>query len=141
MATDSSHRVLNSVTTFSRLFFYQILFIFAGYDDLHKSSDELEISARSDHSLKSYLLLRVRKNPHRLIWEKRCLHIFSAVFDQILLTLAGNEDMNKSSLKPEDHWSCKRSPDILTLVKHKTYKTWKIYGKEMTLSFNTHITS
>ena len=29
--------------------------------------------------------------------------------------------------KPEDHWSCKRSPDILTLVKHKTYKTWKIY--------------
>ena len=42
---------------------------------------------------------------------------------------------------PEDHWSCKRSPDILTLVKHKTYKTWKIYGKEMTLTFNTHITS
>ena len=45
------------------------------------------------------------------------------------------------SNKPEDHWSCKRSPDILTLVKHKTYKTWKIYGKEMTLAFNTHITS
>ena len=43
--------------------------------------------------------------------------------------------------KPEDHWSCKRSPDILTLVKHKTYKTWKIYGKEITLTFNTHITS
>ena len=43
--------------------------------------------------------------------------------------------------KPEDHWSCKRSPDILTLVKHKTYKTWKIYDKEMTLTFNTHIPS
>ena len=43
-------------------------------------------------------------------------------------------------MKPEDHWSCKRSPDILTLVKHKTYKSWKIYGKEMTLTFNTHIT-
>ena len=43
--------------------------------------------------------------------------------------------------KPEDHWSCKRSPDILILVKHKTYKTWKIYGKEMTLTFNTHIPS
>ena len=27
------------------------------------------------------------------------------------------------------------------LVKHKTYKTWKIYGKEMTLTFNTHIPS
>ena len=44
-------------------------------------------------------------------------------------------------MKPEDHWSCKRSPDILKLVKHKTYKTWKIYGKEMTLTFNTHIPS
>ena len=44
-------------------------------------------------------------------------------------------------VKPEDHWSCKRSPDILMLVKHKTYKTWKIYGKEMTLAFNTHIPS
>ena len=53
-------------------------------------------------------------------------------------------DRTKSYLtthKPEDHWSCKRSPDILTLVKHKTYKTWKIYGKEMTLTFNTHIHS
>ena len=46
-----------------------------------------------------------------------------------------------SDTKPEEHWSCKRSPDILTLVKHKTYKTWKIYGKEMTLTFNTHIPS
>ena len=26
-------------------------------------------------------------------------------------------------------------------LKHKTYKTWKIYGKEMTLTFNTHIPS
>ena len=25
--------------------------------------------------------------------------------------------------------------------KAKTYKTWKIYGKEMTLTFNTHIPS
>ena len=31
--------------------------------------------------------------------------------------------------KPEDQWSCKRSPDIL------------IYCKEMTLTFNTHIPS
>ena len=29
----------------------------------------------------------------------------------------------------------------LGLVKHKTYKTWKIYGKEVTLTFNTHIPS
>ena len=25
--------------------------------------------------------------------------------------------------------------------KHKTFKIWKIYGKEMTLTFNTHIPS
>ena len=30
---------------------------------------------------------------------------------------------------------------ISYLVKHKTYKTWKINGKEMTLHFNTHIQS
>ena len=29
----------------------------------------------------------------------------------------------------------------LGLVKHKTYITWKIYGKEMALTFNTHIPS
>ena len=30
---------------------------------------------------------------------------------------------------------------ISWLLKYKTYKTWKIYGKEMALSFNTHIIS
>ena len=56
----------------------------------------------------------------------------------------GHEEILESleeNLEPEDHWSCKRSPDILTLVNNKTYKTWKIYGKEMTLTFNTHISS
>ena len=43
-------------------------------------------------------------------------------------------------LRPEDQWSCK-CIRYLSLVKHKTYKTWKIYGKEMTLTFNTHIPS
>ena len=27
--------------------------------------------------------------------------------------------------KPEDQWSCKRSPDIWVKQKHKTTKTWK----------------
>ena len=57
------------------------------------------------------------------------------------LTIAQVMPRYNHNNEPEDHWSCKRSPDILTLVKHKTYKTWKIYGKEMTLTFNTHITS
>ena len=31
-----------------------------------------------------------------LKWGKRCHHIFSAIFDQILFIFAGNEDMYKS---------------------------------------------
>ena len=33
----------NGVATFSRLFFYPILFILAGNDDMHESSEEFEI--------------------------------------------------------------------------------------------------
>ena len=35
------------------------------------------------------------KNPHRLIMVKRCLHVFSAVFDPILFLLAGNKNIHK----------------------------------------------
>ena len=37
------------------------------------------------------------KKPHRLIiMGKRCCHFFSAVLDQILFILAGNDDITKS---------------------------------------------
>ena len=36
------------------------------------------------------------KKAHRLIWGKRCHHIFSAIFAWILFIFAGNEDMHKS---------------------------------------------
>ena len=42
-------------------------------------------------------------------------------------------------LKPGDQWSCKCSPDIWAKYKHKTYKTWKKQGQEMTLTFNIHL--
>ena len=38
--------------------------------------------------------------------------------------------------KPEDQWSCRRSPSW-----PNKHKNWIIYGKEMTLTFNTHIPS
>ena len=41
-------------------------------------------------------LERRKKNPIDLWWEKRSHHVFSAVFDQILFILAGNEDIHKS---------------------------------------------
>ena len=37
------------------------------------------------------------KTPIDLLWGKRCLHLFSVVFDPILFVLAGNEDMHKIS--------------------------------------------
>ena len=33
------------------------------------------------------------------------------------------------------------TPIFFLGLKHETYKTWKIYGKEMTLTFNTHTPS
>ena len=38
-----------------------------------------------------------QKAPIDLKWGKWCLHLFSVVFDPILLILAGNEDMHKIS--------------------------------------------
>ena len=43
MATDRVVMKKNSVATFSRLFFYRLLFILAGNDDMNESSEELEI--------------------------------------------------------------------------------------------------
>ena len=36
------------------------------------------------------------KNPHRLVMGKWRCHLFSAVLDQILFILAGNDDIHKS---------------------------------------------
>ena len=38
-----------------------------------------------------------QKAPIDLQWGKRCLHLFSVVFDRIFFILAGNEDMHKIS--------------------------------------------
>ena len=40
--------------------------------------------------------MNVRKNPHRLIMGKGCLHFFSAVPDRILFILAGNDNIHES---------------------------------------------
>ena len=41
-------------------------------------------------------LERLKKNPHRLIMGKGCLHFFSAVLDRILFILAGNDNIHES---------------------------------------------
>ena len=45
----------------------------------------------------SYLPLGVRKNPHRLIMGKCCLHASSFIFDRIIIKVADNQDRHKSS--------------------------------------------
>ena len=70
--------------------FHPIIFILAGYRDMHKSLEEFEIwpDPTTDYG--------VIKNPHILIMGKTLLPLFSAVFDQILYILAGNDDIHKS---------------------------------------------
>ena len=41
-------------------------------------------------------LERLKKNPHRLIMRKQCLHFFSAVLDLILFILACNDNIHES---------------------------------------------
>ena len=39
---------------------------------------------------------RLKKIPIGLVWEKRCLHFFSAFLDQILFIFAGNDNIQES---------------------------------------------
>ena len=41
-------------------------------------------------------LVRLKKNPHKLIIGKGCLQFFSAVLDRILFILAGNNNIHES---------------------------------------------
>ena len=49
-----------------------------------------------------------------------------------------NHELNLSHWKLNQRTNGPVDAHLLGLVKHKT---WKLYGKEMTLTFNTHIPS
>ena len=55
---------------------------------MHKSLDEFEISARSDHWFPWQQIV--------LLFEKWCCHFFSVVLDGSLFILTGNDDIHKS---------------------------------------------
>ena len=74
---------------------HPILFILTGNDDMHESSEEFD-SARSDHPTAELAALELLKKSPDLQWEKRCFHFFSAVLDQILFIIPGNDDIHKS---------------------------------------------
>ena len=77
---------------FCSVFLNRILFILVGNDDMHESSEEFEIRPGLTFDCGVSCLLASEKNPHRQ-W---CCHFFSAILDQILLILAGNDDIHKS---------------------------------------------
>ena len=63
---------------------------------MHKISDEFEL--RPDWTLTTELAALERlKNFHRLIMGKCCLHASSFIFDRVIIKVAGNQDMHKSS--------------------------------------------
>ena len=73
-----------------------ILFKFAGNEDRHNILDEFEF--RPDLTTDNGVSCpwASEKIPIDLYREKRSHYVFSAVFDQILFILAGNEDIHKS---------------------------------------------
>ena len=72
--------------------FHLILFILAGNDDMHGSSEEFEI--QPDRTTDCGV--SCPKIPIDLKWEKWCCHFFSAVLDRIHFILAGNDDIHES---------------------------------------------
>ena len=73
--------------------FYPILFILAGNDDMHESSEEFEI--RPDTTTELAALERLKKST-QLHGEKWCCHIFTAVLDRTHFILACNTDIHES---------------------------------------------
>ena len=76
--------------------FYPILFILAGNDDMHESSEEFKIGSYLTYYCGVSFPLASEKIPITYNGEKWCCHFFSAILDQILFILAGNDNIHKS---------------------------------------------
>ena len=81
----------NNVSTFSRLFFYLILFILAGNEDMHKITDKFEfLPDRTTDYGDTPLSV-----PIDFEWGKWCRHLFSVAMNSDFIKLTGNEDRHK----------------------------------------------
>ena len=63
---------------------------------MHKISNEFEFRPYRTTDYGVSCLERLKLS-HRLIMGKCCLHASSFIFDQIIIKVAGNQDMHKSS--------------------------------------------
>ena len=77
--------------------FYPILFILAGNEDMHKISDEFEFQPDRTTDYGVSCPWASKKNSHRFIMGKWCLHASPFIFDGIIIKVAGNQDRHKSS--------------------------------------------
>ena len=113
----------NDISTFSRLFFYPIVFILAGNEDMHKISDEFKFWP--DWTA-NYGALEHLKNSHRLIMGKCCFHASSFIFDRIIIKVAGNWDRHKSSdvfdFRPDQTTNFGVTCPWMTKILH--FRTW-----------------
>ena len=91
----SSHRLIMGkwFLQASSLIFYRIFVKLAGNQDSHKISDGFQFWLDRICHFVTCPCGRI-KSSIDILW---CLHLFSVVFDPILFTLAGNEDMHKIS--------------------------------------------
>ena len=77
--------------------FHPILFILADNNDMHENSEDFEIWPDLTTHCGVSCPWVSEKLPIVLKWEKWYCHFFSAILDQILFILQGNDDIHKSS--------------------------------------------
>ena len=86
-------RLKVDVTIFSAVF-NPILFILTGNDEMHWRS--LKSSVIRPLTVELAALQHVKKIHVDILCKKLCCHFFSAVLNQILIILAGNDNIHKS---------------------------------------------
>ena len=95
MATESSHRVIMEKTV-SRLFFIRSFSYLQAMMTCMRARTSLNFGLIGPWTAELAALDSLKKIPIGLLWEKRCLHFFSAFLDQILFILAGKDNIHDS---------------------------------------------
>ena len=95
MATDSVILEKNSVAIFSWLFFIRSFSYLQVIMTCMRAWRSLKFSQIRPLTAELAALERLKKSPLTYNGEKWCCHFFSAILDQILFILAGNDDIHK----------------------------------------------
>ena len=70
--------------------------ILTGNVDMHESPEDSKFGQIRPPTAELAALERLKKSQNNNNGGKRCCHLFSAVLDQILFVLAGNDGIHKS---------------------------------------------